>query len=144
MSVPVYEHILHLLEAGGIKTLFGIPDPGFVHMAAAAIVAAKENSPTIFLAGNRARSADQHVKRGRIQYISQPKYFEAAMKYAGIIEYAGQTDDILREALRVCQSGKPGPTCVEIPARGQWPVRSAPRARHTRHNTPPGRDTRQG
>jgi thiamine pyrophosphate-dependent acetolactate synthase large subunit-like protein len=163
MSAPVYEHILHLLEAEGIKTLFGIPDPGFVHMAvaaeqrgwrvvaphheqagafmadafsrmtgkpgvcfgtmgpgvanlaAAAIVAAKENSPTIFLAGNRARSADQHVKRGRIQYISQPKYFEAAMKYVGVIEYAEQTDDILREALRVCQSGKPGPVYVEIP-----------------------------
>src|ERR1700744_3169995 len=121
MSIPVYERILHLLETEGIKTLFGIPDPGFVHMAvaaekrgwevvaphheqagafmadawarmkgrpggwfvtmgpgvanlaAAAIVAAKENSPTIFLAGNRARSADQHVRRGRIQYISQPK-----------------------------------------------------------------------
>jgi thiamine pyrophosphate-dependent acetolactate synthase large subunit-like protein len=163
MSVPVYERILHLLEAEGIKTLFGIPDPGFVHMAvaaegrgwqvvaphheqagafmadawsrmtgkpgvcfgtmgpgvanlaAAAIVAAKENSPTIFLAGNRARSADQHVKRGRIQYISQPKYFEAAMKYVGVIEYPEQTDDVLREALRVAQSGKPGPVYVEIP-----------------------------
>jgi acetolactate synthase-1/2/3 large subunit len=163
MSVPVYERILHLLEQEGIKTLFGIPDPGFVHMAvaaegrgwevvaphheqagcfmadawsrmsgkpgvcfgtmgpgvanlaAAAIVAAKENSPTIFLAGNRARSADQRVKRGRIQYIAQPKYFEAAMKYVGVIEYAEQTDEILMEALRVAQSGKPGPVYVEIP-----------------------------
>ena len=163
MAVPVYERILHLLEGEGIKTLFGIPDPGFVHMAvaaegrgwnviaphheqagcfmadawsrmtgkpgvcfgtmgpgvanlaAAAIVAAKENSPTIFLAGNRARSADQRVKVGRIQYISQPRYFEAAMKYIGVIEYAEQTDEILLEALRVCQSGKPGPVYVEIP-----------------------------
>jgi acetolactate synthase-1/2/3 large subunit len=163
MSVPVYERILHLLEQEGIKTLFGIPDPGFVHMAvaaegrgwevvaphheqagcfmadawsrmsgkpgvcfgtmgpgvanlaAAAIVAAKENSPTIFLAGNRARSADQRVKRGRIQYIAQPKYFEAAMKYVGVIEYPEQTDEILMEALRVAQSGKPGPVYVEIP-----------------------------
>ena len=56
------------------------------------------------------------MKRGRIQYISQPKYFEAAMKYIGVIEYAAQTDDILREALRVCQSGKPGPVYVEIPS----------------------------
>ena len=163
MDVPVYERILHLLEAEGIKTLFGIPDPGFVHMAvaaetrgweviaphheqagcfmadawsrmtgkpgvvfgtqgpgvanlaAAAIVAAKENSPTIFLAGNRARSADQRVKRGRIQYIRQPKYFEAAMKYIGVIEYAEQTDEIILEALRRCQSGTPGPVYVEIP-----------------------------
>ena len=163
MDVPVYERILHLLEAEGIKTLFGIPDPGFVHMAvaaetrgwqviaphheqagcfmadawsrmtgkpgvvfgtqgpgvanlaAAAIVAAKENSPTIFLGGNRARSADQRVKRGRIQYISQPKYFEAAMKYVGVIEYAEQTDEIFLEALRRCQSGTPGPVYIEIP-----------------------------
>ena len=33
MSVPVYERIVHLLEAEGIDTLFGIPDPGFIHMA---------------------------------------------------------------------------------------------------------------
>ena len=36
MTTPVYERILHLLEAEGIKTLFGIPDPGFVHMASTA------------------------------------------------------------------------------------------------------------
>lgn len=163
MGTPVYERILELLEAEGIDSLFGIPDPGFVHMAvsaekrgwnvtaphheqsgafmadawsrmtgkpgvcfgtmgpgvanlaAAAIVAAKENAPTIFLAGNRGREAEQRVKRGRIQYISQPKYFEAAMKYVGVIEYAHQADEVIREALRVCQSGKPGPVYVEIP-----------------------------
>ncbi|WHO40673.1 thiamine pyrophosphate-binding protein [Sphingobium sp. AP49] len=163
MGTPVYERILQLLEAEGIDSLFGIPDPGFVHMAvkaeqrgwrvtaphheqsgafmadawsrmtgkpgvcfgtmgpgvanlaAAAIVAAKENAPTIFLAGNRGREAEQRVKRGRIQYISQPRYFEAAMKYVGVIEYAHQADEVIREALRVCQSGKPGPVYVEIP-----------------------------
>ncbi len=164
MAVAVYERILHLLEAEGIDALFGIPDPGFVHMAvtaeargwqvvaphheqsgafmadawsrmtgkpgvcfgtmgpgvanlaAAAIVAAKENSPTIFLAGNRARSEEHRVRRGRIQYISQTRYFEPSMKYVGVIEYAERTDDILREALRVAQSGKPGPVYVEIPS----------------------------
>lgn len=181
MSVTVHERILHLLEAEGIKTLFGIPDPGFVHMAvaaegrgweviaphheqagcfmadawsrmtgkpgvcfgtmgpgvanlaAAAIVAAKENSPTIFLGGNRARSADQRVRRGRIQYISQPKYFEPMMKYVGVIEYAEQTDDVILEALRVCQSGKPGPVYVEIPMHvlhetPDWPEIQPPSA----------------
>lgn len=33
MSVPVHVRILDLLEAEGINTLFGIPDPGFLHMA---------------------------------------------------------------------------------------------------------------
>ena len=163
MTIPVYERILHLLEGEGIRTLFGIPDPGFIHMAvaaekrgwnviaphheqagafmadawsrmtgkpgvcfgtqgpgvanlaAAAIVAAKENSPTIFLGGNRARIAEHRVKRGRSQYISQPRYLEAAMKYVGVIEYAEQTDEIILEALRVAQTGKPGPVYVEIP-----------------------------
>lgn len=181
MSVPVYERVLNLLEAEGIDTLFGIPDPGFIHMAMAAekrgwnvvaphheqaggfmadawsrmtgkpgvcfgtqgpgianmaaamIVAAKENSPTIFFGGNRNRLAEQRVKRGRIQYISQPQYFEAAMKYVGVIEYPEQTDEIIREALRRCQSGRPGPVYVEIPmdmveAEVDWPPVVPPEA----------------
>ena len=32
MAVKVYQRILQLLEAEGINTLFGIPDPNFVHM----------------------------------------------------------------------------------------------------------------
>jgi acetolactate synthase-1/2/3 large subunit len=71
------------------------------------------------------------VKRGRIQYISQPKYFEAAMKYVGVIEYAEQTDEIILEALRVCQSGTPGPVYVEIPMqvlqeKPEWGALQAP------------------
>ena len=94
---------------------FGTMGPGVANLAAAAIVAAKENSPTIFLAGNRAREAEHRVKRGRIQYISQTRYFEPAMKYVGVIEYAHQTDEVIREAIRVATSGKPGPVYVEIP-----------------------------
>jgi acetolactate synthase I/II/III large subunit len=36
MGVKVYERILQLFEAEGIKTIFGIPDPNFVHMFVAA------------------------------------------------------------------------------------------------------------
>ena len=32
MGVPVYKRILDLFEAEGIRTLFGIPDPNFVHL----------------------------------------------------------------------------------------------------------------
>ena len=31
-GTPVYKRILDLFEAEGIKTLFGIPDPNFVHL----------------------------------------------------------------------------------------------------------------
>ena len=32
MAVPVYKRILQLFEEEGINTLFGIPDPNFVHL----------------------------------------------------------------------------------------------------------------
>ena len=32
MGTPVYKRILDLFEAEGINTLFGIPDPNFVHL----------------------------------------------------------------------------------------------------------------
>ena len=32
MAVKVYKRILELLEAEGVNTVFGIPDPNFVHM----------------------------------------------------------------------------------------------------------------
>lgn len=164
MAVPVYERIVHLLEAEGIDTLFGIPDPGFIHMAmtaeqrgwnvvaphheqsggfmadawsrmtgkpgvvfgtqgpgivnlaAAMIVAQKENSPTIFFGGNRSRIAYRKVKRGRIQYMIQTPYFEAAMKYVGVIEEPEQVDEVVREAVRQAMSGKPGPVYIELPS----------------------------
>jgi len=163
MSVPVYERIVHLLEAEGINTLFGIPDPGFIHMAmtaeqrgwsvvaphheqsggfmadawsrmtgkpgvcfgtqgpgisnlaAAMIVAAKENSPTIFFGGQRSRIAYQRARRGRIQYIDQVENFKSSMKYTAIIEEPDQVDEIVREAIRQVTTGKPGPAYIELP-----------------------------
>src|SRR4051812_2662322 len=161
--VKVYEHILQLFEVEGVKTLFGIPDPNFVHMfvaaekrgwkvvtphhelaagfmaegycrmngtpalciatlgpgvanAAGAMMCAKvENSPVIFIGGQRARVTEQRVRRGRIQFVKQAALFENAVKYSASIEYADQTDEIIRHALRVCQSGTPGPVYIEYP-----------------------------
>jgi acetolactate synthase-1/2/3 large subunit len=159
----VSERILHLLEAEGLKTLFGIPDPSFFRMfataetrgwrviaphheeagafmaeglwrmtgkpgvvvgnqgpgvanlAPAAIAAAKEYAPIIFIAGQRKQIAAQRIRRGRIQYTHQWRNFEAAMKYIGIIEYPEQTDDVVHEALRRAISGAPGPVYIEVP-----------------------------
>jgi acetolactate synthase-1/2/3 large subunit len=164
MLVKVFERILDLFEAEGINTLFGIPDPNFVHMfvtaekrgwqvvaphheecagfmaeavwrmtgkpglcigtlgpgvanlAPAMMCAKVENSPLIFLGGQRGRITEQRVRRGRIQYVSQPPLFAPSVKYCAVIEYADQTDEIIREALRVSQSGTPGPVYVEYPA----------------------------
>jgi acetolactate synthase I/II/III large subunit len=164
VAVKVYERILQLFEAEGINTLFGIPDPNFVHMfhaaeergwsvvaphheeaagmmaeavsrmtgkpglaigtlgpglanLAGAIQCAKvENSPVIFLGGQRARITEQRVRRGRIQFVKQAPLIEAAVKYSASIEYADQTDEIIRHALRIAQTGTPGPCYVEYPA----------------------------
>jgi thiamine pyrophosphate-dependent acetolactate synthase large subunit-like protein len=164
MGTPVYRRILELFEAEGIKTIFGIPDPNFVHLlveaekrgwdvvaphhelsvgfmaeaysrmtgraalcfatlgpgvanAAGAMMCAKvENSPVIFLGGQRARVTEQRVRRGRIQFVKQMPLFENAVKYSASIEYPDQVDEIIRNALRVAQSGTPGPVYIEYPA----------------------------
>jgi acetolactate synthase I/II/III large subunit len=164
MPIKVYERIVQLLEAEGINTVFGIPDPNFVHLfveaerrgwnvvaphhelsagfmaeacarmtgkaalciatlgpgvanAAGAMMCARvENSPVIFLGGQRARVTEQRVRRGRIQFVKQTPLFENAVKYSASIEYPDQTDEIIRNALRVTQSGTPGPAYIEYPA----------------------------
>src|ERR1700758_5672256 len=139
MAVPVYKRILDLFEAEGMNTLFGIPDPNFVHLfleaesrgwpvvsphheAAAGFMAEAasritgkpavaigtlgpglanlmpaiqcckvENSPVIFLGGQRARITERRVRRGRIQFVRQEALFAPSVKYSASIEYADQT-----------------------------------------------------
>ncbi|NKY57508.1 thiamine pyrophosphate-binding protein [Nocardia flavorosea] len=164
MAVKVYERILDLFEAEGINTIFGIPDPNFVHlfhladergwnvvsphheesagfmaeavsrmtgkaavcigtlgpgmanMAGAMMCAKVENSPVIFLGGQRARITEQRVRRGRIQFVKQSGLLEPSVKYAASIEYADQTDEIIREGLRKALTGVPGPVYIEYPS----------------------------
>src|SRR6201991_2458851 len=164
MPVKVYERILQLFEAEGIKTVFGIPDPHFVHLfvaaeergwnvitphhelatgfmaegyarmtgtpalaictlgpgianAAGAMQCAKvENSPVIYLGGQRARITERRVRRGRIQFVRQEPLFAPSVKYSASIEYADQTDEIVHEAIRRGMSGTPGPRYIEYPA----------------------------
>ena len=75
-----------------------------------------ENSPVIFLGGQRARITEQRVRRGRIQFVKQSALVEPSVKYCASIEYANQTDEIIREALRVAQTGTPGPVYIEYPS----------------------------
>ena len=168
----VPQRMLELMEAEGIKTLFGIPDacfismfvtaeqrgwrviaphheqaggfmadglwrmtgkpgviignegPGVANLLPAAVCAAKENTPTIFIAGQRERFFDQQVRRGHFQYTPQPKFFEAAMKYVGTIEYAEQVDEIFHEAFRQALSGTPGPVYIEYPQDHSFAMKS--------------------
>ncbi len=164
MGTPVYKRILDLFEAEGVNTLFGIPDPNFVHMFAEAdargwsvvaphhelsagfmaeaasrmtgkpglcigtlgpgvanisgamMCALVENSPVIFLGGQRARITERRVRRGRIQFVQQEGLFTPSVKYSSSIEYADQTDEIIHEAIRRSMSGTPGPSYIEYPS----------------------------
>ncbi|MEO6092235.1 MAG: thiamine pyrophosphate-binding protein [Novosphingobium sp.] len=163
-GVPVYKRILDLFEAEGIKTLFGIPDPNFVHLfleaekrgwsvisphheasgghmaAAAARITGKpalcigtlgpgmanlmpaiqcakvENDPIIVMGGQRARITERRVRRGRIQFVRQEPMIEDSVKFSSSIEYADQTDEVIREAIRIAMSGTPGPAYIEFPS----------------------------
>ncbi|HRD47387.1 MAG TPA: thiamine pyrophosphate-binding protein, partial [Caulobacter sp.] len=193
MTQFVHDRMLELMEAEGIKTLFGIPDPSFAAMfiaaeargwrviaphheqagafmadgmwrvtgipgvvvgnqgpgvanlVAGAICAAKENTPTLFIAGQRQRVFEQRVRKGRFQYTRQPRFFEEAMKYVGVIEFAEQVDEVFHEAFRRALSGTPGPVYIEYPMSVmQTPLElgAAPRPdsyRLTRQAADPGR-----
>lgn len=89
--------------------------PGVANIAAGANYLAKENVPAVFIMAQRHRLYEQRVRRGKMQYMSQPPLFEGAMKYIGIIEYPEQTDEIIHEAFRRALSGVPGPVYVEMP-----------------------------
>jgi len=163
MTQTMYDHILDLLQAEGVDTLFGILDPSFFgmfieaerrrmriisphHEQAAALTAdgyfrmtgkpavlcmnkgpgvanvmaganflMKENVPAVFIMANRQRFYEQKVRRGKMQYMSQPPLFENTVKYTGVIEYPQQTDEIFHEAFRQALSGVPGPTYIELP-----------------------------
>lgn len=108
--------------ADGLYRLTGLPGviignegPGVANLAAAAIAAAKENIPTIFIAGQRERYFDQQVRRGHFQYTRQPRYFEEGMKFVGVIDHPDHIDDIFHEAFRQAFTGKPGPVYIEYP-----------------------------
>ena len=75
-----------------------------------------ENSPVIFLGGQRGRITERRVRRGRIQFVCHEPMMRDSVKFFSSIEYADQTDEIVREAIRIAMSGTPGPVYIEYPA----------------------------
>lgn len=102
--------------------------PGVANIAAGAAYLAKENIPAVFIMAQRQRIYEERVRRGKMQYLSQPPIFAGTMKYMGTIEYPEQTDEILHEAFRRALSGVPGPTFVEMPLSVMQPKMELPPA----------------
>ncbi|GAB2851530.1 thiamine pyrophosphate-binding protein [Actinocorallia aurea] len=101
---------------GGPAVCIGTLGPGVANLAGAMMCAKVENSPVIFLGGQRARITEQRVRRGRIQFVKQAELFEPSVKYSASIEYADQTDEVIREGLRKALTGTPGPVYIEYPS----------------------------
>jgi acetolactate synthase-1/2/3 large subunit len=89
--------------------------PGVGNIAAGVNYLKKENVPAVFIMAQRQRVYEQRVRRGKMQYMSQPPIFEGVMKYVGVIEYPDQLDEVIHEAFRKALTGVPGPTYVELP-----------------------------
>jgi prepilin-type processing-associated H-X9-DG protein len=79
------------------------------NISGAMMCALVENSPVIFLGGQRARITERRVRRGRIQFVQQEGLFTPSVKYSSSIEYADQTDEIIHEAIRraIDHAGRP-------------------------------------
>ena len=100
--------------------VMGAPGPGVANLIPAAICASKENIPVIFFCTQRPRKYAQAVRRSQFQYTDQPRYFEPAVKYVGVIEFPEQTDEVMREAFRQALTGTPGPVFVELSSDKQY------------------------
>lgn len=105
---------------GGPGIVMAGEGPGTANLLPAAVCASKENIPVVFVAGQRARKFDSAVRRSKFQYTPQPRFFEPAVKYAGVIEFADQVDDVFHEAFRQAMTGRPGPVYVELPEEHQF------------------------
>src|SRR3546814_5869846 len=72
--------------------------PGIALSSGSMMTSLVENTPVIYIGGQRARITEQRVRRGRIQFIQQEALFENSVKWSASIEYADQTDEIIRHA----------------------------------------------
>ena len=106
--------------SGHMSVVMAAEGPGVANMLPAAVLASKENIPTLFIAAQRDRVYDSAVRRSKFQYTPQPRFFEAAMKYQGVLQFPELVDEVFREAFRQAQTGKPGPVYIEIPENTEF------------------------
>ena len=95
----------------------GTLGPGIANLMPAIQCAKVENSPVIFLGGQRARVTEQRVRRGRIQFVTPG----AAVRGFGEVSAprSNMPTRPTRSSARrsaVAMSGTPGPSYIEYPS----------------------------
>lgn len=92
--------------------------PGLTNTITAIKNAQMAESPILLLGG---AAANLLKGRGALQDIDQMSLFKSLCKYTATIRYIRDIPSTLREAIRIAQSGTPGPVFVEFPIDSLYP-----------------------
>lgn len=98
---------------GKAQVAIGAIGPGQANLLPAAVAAAQEFTPVVFLGARRQTAVDQAVRRGRWLHGPVFSAFESICKYAAKLDDLAHLDEIVREAFRQAKSGTPGPVYIE-------------------------------
>jgi acetolactate synthase-like protein len=93
--------------------------PGLTNTITAIKNAQMAESPILLLGG---AAANLLKGRGALQDIDQMSLFKSLCKYTATIRYVRDIPRTLREAIRIAQSGTPGPVFVEFPIDTLYPI----------------------
>lgn len=93
--------------------------PGLTNTITAIKNAQMAESPILLLGG---AAANLLKGRGALQDIDQMSLFKSLCKYTATIRYVRDIPGTLREAIKIAQSGTPGPVFVEFPIDTLYPI----------------------
>jgi acetolactate synthase I/II/III large subunit len=127
------EHGMHIVAprhesagvhmADGLTRLTGRPQvvmagmgPGVANLVPGVVCAWIESIPVIVVGTQRVSSALSAVRHGRFQFTPQIRLFEPVTKYAAVVDGANRIDEIVHQAFRAANTGRPGPVYIEIPS----------------------------
>src|SRR3546814_12268758 len=77
--------------------------PGIALTSGSMMTSLVENTPVIYLGGQRARITEQRVRRGRIQFIQQEALFENSVKWSTSNERSEERR-VGKECVGTCRS----------------------------------------
>lgn len=98
---------------GRPQVVTGAMGPGVANLLPAAVCAAEEHVPVVFLGAQRQAVVHNAERRSRFLHSSFVDKFEQICKYSAAIHHPCLVDDVVRQAFRQATSGTPGPVYVE-------------------------------
>lgn len=106
---------------GRPQVVTGAMGPGVANLLPAAVCAAQEHVPVVFLGAQRQSTIHHAERRSRFLHASYVDTFAGICKYAAAIQHPCHTDDVVRQAFRQASSGTPGPVYIEY----AWDLQTA-------------------